>query len=131
MCGMKQFDRWNKLKKKVNEKQPEFFVNEREVRYAHVGLNVGYEEDGKGVDFKRPVLVLKKIGHMFVVLPMTTKGKDTRFYYRLADSYFNKPSRVILSQLKVIDKARFIKDLAIITEEDFQNIKEKLKALLL
>lgn len=50
--SMKQFDKWNKLKNKVNEKQPEFFVNEREVRYAHLGLNVGYEEDGKGVDFK-------------------------------------------------------------------------------
>lgn len=58
---MKHFDKWNKLKKTIHQNRPEFFVNEREVRYAHLGINVGFEEDGKGGDFKRPVLILKKI----------------------------------------------------------------------
>jgi len=62
---------------------------------------------------------------------MTTKGKDSKSYYRLSDIYFGKTSRIILSQIKVIDKARFIKDLGIITDGDFKDVKEKLKALLL
>lgn len=128
---MKQFDAWGVLKKVVNEKRPMFYVKEREIRYVHLGHNIGFEEDGKGVDFKRPVLVLKKVGNMFVTLPMTTKGKDSPFYYRLSDMYFGKTSRVILSQIRVIDKARFIKDVGIVTEGDFSDIKEKLKALML
>lgn len=70
---MKQFDAWGVLKNEVNEKRPMFYVKEREIRYVHLGQNIGFEEDGKGVDFKRPVLVLKKVGNMFVTLPMTTK----------------------------------------------------------
>lgn len=70
---MKNFDQWNELKKLVNRNRPTFYVKEREIRYAHLGHNVGYEQDGKGKDFKRPVLVLKKIGNVFLVLPMTTK----------------------------------------------------------
>lgn len=33
---MKHFDKWNKLKKTIHQNRPEFFVNEREVRYAHL-----------------------------------------------------------------------------------------------
>ncbi len=58
---MKKFDQWNDLKKEVNDRNEKFYVNPREVRYAHLGINIGFEEDGKGNDFKRPVLVLKKV----------------------------------------------------------------------
>ncbi|PID34747.1 MAG: hypothetical protein CR971_01625 [candidate division SR1 bacterium] len=38
------------------------FINMREIWYVSLGNNIGYEEDGKGNDYKRPVLVLKKLG---------------------------------------------------------------------
>lgn len=85
---MKRFDERNGLKKQIHEHRHVFYVKQREVWYVHLGTNVGVEEDGKGRDFKRPVLVLKKIGNVFAVLPMTTKGKDSRFYHRLLDSTF-------------------------------------------
>lgn len=56
MNKMKQFDAWGVLKKEVNEKRPMFYVKEREIWYVHLGQNIGFEEDGKGLDFKRPVL---------------------------------------------------------------------------
>lgn len=70
---MKNFDTWNDLKKTIHHNGSSFYVGEREIWYVHLGINIGFEEDGKGADFKRPVLVLKKIGNMFSVLPMTTK----------------------------------------------------------
>lgn len=70
---MKHFDQRNELKKHLHRNRTEFYVNKREIRYTHLGVNIGYEEDGKGGDFKRPVLVLKKVGNLFAVLPMTTK----------------------------------------------------------
>ncbi len=128
---MKRFDDWNEMKKWIHEKATNFYVSEREVWFVHLGTNVGFEEDGKGGEFKRPVLVLKKIGNMFSVLPMTSKGKDSPFYFRLPDMYFNKPSRVILSQGKAIDKSRFIDKIGMLSEWDFNEVKEKLKALML
>ena len=64
------------------------FVKAREVWFAHLGINVGNEEDGKGKTFQRPVLILKKVGNMFFVAPMTTKGRDDKFYHTLPEGYF-------------------------------------------
>ena len=128
---MKDFDARNTLKKDVDSQKPNFHVLEREIRYAYLWLNVGFEQDGKGAGFRRPVLVLKKIGNVFAVLPMTSGGKDTKFYYRIPDRYFGKASRIILSQVRVLDKARFIDKIGMLSEGDFADVKEKLKALLL
>jgi len=49
----------------------------------------------------------------------------------LPDGYFDEPSRLILSQVKMVDKKRLTDKLTTIHEEDFNPIKEKLKALLL
>lgn len=37
---MKKFDQWNELKKQVNDRNENFYVNPREVRYAYLGVNI-------------------------------------------------------------------------------------------
>lgn len=128
---MKNFDTWNVIKKGVQEKNWPLFVKERDVWYTQLGVNIGNEEDGKGTTFKRPVLVAKKFGNMFLVIPMTTGGKDSKFYYSLPKKYFWKVSRLIFSQVRFIDKKRFTHKIARINEADFLDIKEKLTAVLL
>ncbi len=54
---MKRFDERNILKKKIHRQKGEVFVKVREVWFAHLGVNVGNEEDGKGKSFQRPVLI--------------------------------------------------------------------------
>jgi mRNA interferase MazF len=58
----KDFDRWNKLKKTTDGKDEaaRLFFREGEVWWVHLGVNIGYETDGKRADFARPVVVLKK-----------------------------------------------------------------------
>lgn len=85
---MKPFDTRNIEKKKINDKQGILFVKEKDIRYAQLGINIGNEEDGKGEYFKRPVLVVKKFGNMFLVIPMTTGGKNSKFYHTLPLQYF-------------------------------------------
>lgn len=128
---MKRFDERNILKKKVNNQNGEIFVKPREVWFAHLGINVGNEEDGKGVTFQRPVLIIKKVGNMYFVAPMTSKWREDRFYHTLPEHYFGAPSRIILSQARILDKKRLTDKLLSINQEDFLIIKEKLKALLL
>jgi len=45
---------------------------------------------------------------MFFVISMTTQGKNNSFYYKIDNKYFNKDSYLTLSQIKSIDKKRFI-----------------------
>ena len=94
-------------------------VKEKDVWYAQLGVNIGNEEDGKGNTFKRPALVIKKFGNMFLVIPMTTGGKESKFYYTLPKKYFGKTSRLIFSQTRFIDKKRFTHKLARINDVDF------------
>ena len=53
----KNFDDWNQVKKTIQQPGKRQFVREGEVRWAMIGVNVGTEIDGKGVNYARPVLV--------------------------------------------------------------------------
>jgi hypothetical protein len=47
-CTMqKDFDRWNKTKKKLNAEIEPLYFREGEIWWVHLGVNVGYEIDGK------------------------------------------------------------------------------------
>ena len=59
---MKPFDRWNKVKQRLERKNIDnsFHFYEREVWWCSLGVNVGVEVDGKNHQFERPVLVSYK-----------------------------------------------------------------------
>jgi len=126
-----KYNNWNNLKQNINiSKIPEFYVKEKQIWYIHNWLNIWFESNWKWDDFKRPVLVLKKVGALFFVATMTTKWKNNKFYYSLDKSYFNKESSVSLSQVKIIDKKRFFEQIWKISWEDFKQIKKELQDML-
>ena len=57
---MKQFDKWNEVKKTTHNSFKNVFFKERDIFWASVGINIGYEQDRKGYIFSRPVLIFKK-----------------------------------------------------------------------
>lgn len=75
----------------------------------------------------RPVLVVKKIGNLYFVVPMTTKGKyNSQFYYPIVSIDFGKPSWLLLSQCRVIDAKRCVLKIAKISKDEFDKIKNTL-----
>ncbi len=143
------YDEWNEEKKSIQswidiqksfparEQEKIVYINEREIWYAKLGVNLGSESHWKKL-FLRPVLILKKVGSMFFVAPMTTKWKDNKFHYSLDciqynEGYTNVPdtSRIQLSQVKIIDKCRFSQHIGIISKNDFSQVKQKLRELIL
>jgi len=58
----KDFDRWNIEKKIMHSttKQPSF--NQGDIWLCRIGINVGFEVDGKDRLFLIPILILKKFG---------------------------------------------------------------------
>ena len=83
----KDFDRWNKVKKAINAtgKVGRLYFHEGDIWWVHLGVNVGYEIDGKSSDFSRPVIILRKYNqYSFLALSLTTNARPNTFLILLA-----------------------------------------------
>lgn len=129
MENMQEFDTWNEKKKNIHNIQQCPMFLEREIWWCSLGINVGDEQDGKGKNFTRPVLVLKKFNHnLFVGMPMSTKIKESKFYHKM---YFKgKQQSVILSQIKLMDARRLKDKMGRINDADLSIVKDKIKELI-
>ena len=125
---MKNFDEWNEVKKEIDEKRKSLFFSEREIVFVNMGKNIGFEEDGKGKEFLRPVLILKKFNaHQFIGFAMTSQTpnkKNEKFYYKLSDKSF-----VILSQIRTYSPKRISHSIGKISESKLAEIYEKFNKL--
>ena len=46
-----------------------------------MGQNIGFEQNGKGKEFIRPVLIYKKLTKdMFIGIPLTTTNREGSFF---------------------------------------------------
>lgn len=125
---MMHFDEWNNLKKKIEEDEldPNKFPKEGEVWMSSLGRNIGYEQNGSGESFSRPVLIVKKFNnHMFWVVPLSTKQKKFDFYFNYTDPNSRNVS-AILAQLKLMSVKRLSRDMYVLQENLFLSLKEKL-----
>lgn len=129
---MKDFNRWNELKKKIDKifDAPKNFPKEGEVWIASVGLNIGFEQNGSEDNFSRPMLIVKKFNnHMFWAVPLSTKQKDFDFYFNYTDPNNQKVS-AILAQMKLVSVKRLKRDIYILPDEIFMQIRQKLKSFI-
>jgi len=87
-----------------------------------VGCNLGFEEDGKGDDYIRPVVVLRKFNrNLFIGVPLSSAMKHGKYYYNFR--FTNRDNIVLLSQIKAFDSRRLLKRMGWVRPDDFQNIK--------
>jgi mRNA-degrading endonuclease toxin of MazEF toxin-antitoxin module len=125
----KDFDKWNSVKKKLENNQRKFFFKEGEIWWMSIGVNIANESCGKGEVFRRPVLVLRKLsGNSFIGLPLSSKEKIGSWF---ADVSINNNKRcVLLYQIRMFSTNRFESRLATLDDNDFKKVKEKLEQLL-
>ena len=127
----KDFDTWNEDKKTINirEDTSQIFFKEQEIWWSYVGLNVGYEQDGKGKGFLRPILVLKKFNKdTFVVLPLTTRTYK-RDYLVLCPSLDGIFRQANITQLKTLDIKRLHERITFVPQESFMEIRKAVRNL--
>jgi len=124
------FDNWNQKKKDINLVNNIIKFREKDVLFITMGKNIGFEQDGKGNDFIRPVIVLKKFSQFsFLGIPLTSKDKDGIFYQKV-HFHKNRTSTAILSQIRMFDIKRAKYKMGTIKDNDMQQVKEKLKSLI-
>ena len=105
---MNNFDEWNSLKKEINKSVCSVNFHEKEIWWSRFGINIGSEQNGIGIHFERPIVILKKLsGTTFLCVPLTTKRKDV--VYRFPLSSGNLESYALLDQVRVLDSKRLVR----------------------
>lgn len=126
----KDFDKWNSKKIVINENNCIPFFHEKEIWFCFVGANVGFEQDGQGEDFQRPMVIIKKFNNEVCwAIPLSKTKKRGKYYFAFPFDQ-QTTSVVILSQIKLIDAHRLSRKIGDISKGNFENLIEKLKALL-
>lgn len=126
----KNFQKWHNEKTIVHNSKERPFFHNREIWFCSLGENIGFEQDGNGDDFLRPVIIIKKFNNeIFWCIPLTTKTKTSDHYHSFN---FNKNeiSTAILSQLRLLDAKRLQYKIGTISKEDFEEVKRKIKQFL-
>ncbi len=124
------FENWNKLKQKSERTYNNKFFKIRDIWWCKLGCNLGHEQDGKGEQFERPILIIKKFNNrIFWALPLTTKNKENVFYFKIKTKDGLEVS-VILLQIRLMDVSRLNEKIESMSQIDFQNIKKAIKDML-
>ncbi|MFA5830364.1 MAG: type II toxin-antitoxin system PemK/MazF family toxin [Candidatus Paceibacterota bacterium] len=125
----KDFDVWNGKKKNIHKTPDALYFREREIWWVSIGVNVGFEEDGKNEYFTRPVLVLKKFSkNVFVGIPLSTTKKEGKYYFKF--SFLDNESTALLSQIRLFDTRRLKDKMGKLKNEVFQQIRGEMKNIL-
>jgi mRNA interferase MazF len=126
----KDFDAWNIKKKAIDSDLPRIFCHSREIWWCSLGINVGFEQDGTGEYFDRPVIVIRAFSrNLFWGVALTTKEKNGEFYFSIGQVE-GKNATAILSQIRLIDTKRLIRKGGVLDEETFEKLKSALSKTL-
>lgn len=124
------FNNWNELKQKIQEKDSKnIFFKEWDIWWSSLWQNIQTESNWKWENFRRPILVLKKLSSdSFICIPLSTKLKEGTWFYQY-NLHWEKYT-ALLYQIKMIHKNRLRVKIWQIDEFDFIEIKKRLKNLL-
>jgi len=128
---IKHFDKWNQRKKQIDsaKKPSKFYVHEREVWWASVGVNIGTEMDGKNEQFERPVMILRKFGkEQFLGVPLTSREKEGVFYVPV--TYGENVGTACISQARVFSVKRLLRKIGRVKKSDFESLNKTLLRLI-
>ncbi len=123
----KDFDNWNAKKKELHDRPAGPFYHEREVWWCALGINVGFEQDGTGKNYDRPVLIVHGFNaHVFFGVALTGKSKRGRYYLPVG-KIEGREASAILSQVRLIDSKRLVHKMGTLDEPLFEKVCEALK----
>ena len=119
--GKKDFDGWITIKKRIHGEQLLRSIREGEVWWCRIGENVGSEICGKGRDFLRPVLIIKKLSRFnFIGTPLTSKEHFGSWYVPFA--FQGKEEYAVVAQVENISIYRLHYKMGEVPEQDLERV---------
>ncbi len=105
---MKNFDEWNEVKKRVEEKSGRpFRFREGDIWWVNIGENIGVENNGKNKMFLRPVYVIKKLNqYSCLCFPITSSNRVGFGYYCV--TFRMRKQTLMFNQIRTLDVKRFV-----------------------
>ena len=114
----KNFDKWNNRKKKIHARNEKILFHEREIWWCALGVNIGFEQDGKNHDFERPIIIVRQLSpDTCVILPLTTKRRLEKFQAII--NHGDIINYALLDQMRVIDARRLLRKIGSDNEKEF------------
>lgn len=131
---MKKFDEWNEVKKDTEENNRVIGIKPREIFWAKIGENVGFEQNGKGDNFARPVLIIKKLTkELFLGIPLTSSIREDSNYFHPFEYHNAANGQVkntaLILQMKAFSIKRLMNRTGIMDKQNFELILEKGKKM--
>ncbi len=121
----KDFTGWHVQKSNIHENKIRLHFHERDVWFTSVGANIGFEQDGKGEEFLRPIVILKKFNNETLWgITLTSKTKTGEYYFSFKHD-IDRVSTANLSQLRLIDSKRLKYQIGSMCEDDFAELKKR------
>ena len=125
----KDFDKWNKVKQGVDQGGLSKLYHTREIWWCSLGVNIGFEQNGGGQEYQRPVLILKGMSKdTCYIIPLT--GSPKRHKNRIAIGLVDNIEAVaIISQIRLIDTKRLVEKIGFLDKSKFNEIRKAVKDL--
>lgn len=126
----KDFDTWNGQKKQINVRAQRIDYHEREVWWCWLGVNVGFEQDGTGEEYRRPVVIVRGLSKKTaLVVPLTTSVRDHVLRPKVG-LVGGKEARALISQIRVIDVRRLSQKIGYLNKDTFEELRERIRTLI-
>ena len=130
---MQNFDKWNEVKKETENDNVSFGFKNRDIFYIKMGQNIGYEQNGKGDSFVRPIVIFKGFNQdMFFGIPLSSQLKEGKFYYTFSFMKGDNLSTniALLSQMRLFSSKRLLNKIGVMDKNNFEEMKTKFKKLI-
>ncbi len=126
---MKKFNEWNEVKKEIDTREKSIIFKERDIFWVSIGENIGYEQNGKGEIFSRPVVIVKRFSrNMFFGIPLSTQLKEGNFFFEL--ELLGVKSNALVVQGRLFDVKRLENKIGMMNKNDFEKLKIRVRELL-
>ena len=129
MENSKRFKEWIAVKETKHIENILRTIREGEIWWCSIGENVGVEINGKGSQFTRPVLILKKLSRLsFIGVPLTSQLHEGTWYEHFI--FKDKEQVAVLAQIRNISVSRLINRMGTLPNSDFVKVKRSLMRLM-
>lgn len=117
-------DWWNQVKCRVQKVKSDVLFKSGEIWWCRVGLNIGEEIFGKGLQFLRPVLIFKKLtSDSFLSIAFTIRDRTGSWY--VETNHNQKKRLAMLNQVRTFDRKRLVQRIGTLDDEQFIEIKRR------
>jgi len=124
----KNHDDWNNVKKILNWMEIPLIFEECEIWWIAYGVNIGNEIDGKGTEYGRPALIIKKFNdYSFFAVPLSViKNFKPNIHVPILHPSLKSDTCAVLIQARSFGNERLLERIGVLDCRQFELIVNRI-----